>query len=31
MNLRAVLHVNNSFSGRVAALLLGLTNHYRES
>ena len=30
-NLRAVLHVNNSLSGRVAALLLGLVTHYRES
>ena len=28
--LRAVLRVNNSLSGRVAALL-GLTTHYRES
>ena len=28
---RAVLRVNNSLSGRVAVLLLGLTTHYRES
>ena len=28
---RAVLRVNNSLSGRVAALLLGLMIHYRES
>ena len=30
-SLRAVLCVNNSLSGRVAALLLGLATHYRES
>ena len=30
-NFMAVLHVNNSLSGRVAVLLLGLTTHYRES
>ena len=31
VSLRAVLRVNNSLSGRVAALLLGLATHYRES
>ena len=31
VNLRAVLRVNNSVSGHVAALLLGLATHYRES
>ena len=30
-SLRAVLRVNNSLSGCVAALLLGLATHYRES
>ena len=30
MNVRAVLRVNNSLSGRIAALL-GLVTHYRES
>ena len=30
-SLRAVLRVNNSLSGHVAALLLGLVTHYRES
>ena len=30
-SLRAVLRVNNSLSGRIAALLLGLATHYRES
>ena len=30
-NLRTVLCVNNSLSGSVAALLLGLVTHYRES
>ena len=28
-SLRAVLRVNNSLSGRVAVLLLGLATHYR--
>ena len=31
VSLRAVLHVNNSLSGRVAVLILGLVTHYRES
>ena len=31
VSLRAVLRVNNSLSSRVAALLLGLATHYRES
>ena len=31
MSLRVVLCVNNSLSGRVAALLLGLPTHNRES
>ena len=31
VNLRAVLRVNNLLSGCVAALLLGLATHYRES
>ena len=31
VSLRAVLRVNNSLSGRVAALLVGLVTHYRES
>ena len=31
MSLRAVLRVNNSLGGHVAALLLGLATHYRES
>ena len=30
-SLRAVLRVNNSLSGRIAALLLGFTTHYHES
>ena len=30
-SLRAVLRVNNSLSGRVAALLLDLVTHYCES
>ena len=30
-NLSAVLRVNNSLSGRIAVLLLGLVTHYRES
>ena len=30
-NLRAVPRVNNSLSGCVVALLLGLATHYRES
>ena len=30
-SLRAVLLVNNSLSGHVAVLLLGLATHYRES
>ena len=30
-NLRAVLRVNNSLSGRIATLPLGLVAHYRES
>ena len=30
-SLRAVLRVNNSLSGRVAAFLLGLATHYHES
>ena len=31
MSLRAVLHVNDSLSGRVAAPLLGLATHCHES
>ena len=30
-SLRAVLRVNNSLSGRVAALILGLVTDYRKS
>ena len=30
-SLRAVLRVNNSLSGHVAVLLLGLATYYRES
>ena len=30
-SLRAVLRVNNSLSGHVAVLLLGLVTHYHES
>ena len=30
-SLRAVLCVNNSLSGHVVVLLLGLTTHYHES
>ena len=30
-NSRAVLHVNDSLSGCVATILLGLATHYRES
>ena len=30
-SLRVVLCVNNSLSGRIAVLLLGLATHYRES
>ena len=30
-SLRAVLHVNNSLSGRIAVLLLSLATHYRKS
>ena len=31
VSLRAVLRVNNSLIGRVAALLLGLATYYHES